>query len=166
MVPLELRALVTTCNYASERTYENYSTGNGVWPAFYTGENGTMRVRIGYTYFPQSGTRKLSSRTTTGGTPKPAFSPPGLATNTVELTASYAIVSDLVYRLDMITHRAGLKRRLGVNALFGDMHVQFQNNPNLFDPVNVWYGTENGQSGGGIEDEGPEYRWFMMSLKP
>jgi hypothetical protein len=46
------------------------------------------------------------------------------------------------------------------------MHVQFQNNPNLFDPVNVWYGTENGQAGGGIEDEGPEYRWFMMSLKP
>src|SRR6185503_1929222 len=63
----------TTGYYASERTYENYSI-NGVWPAFYPGD-GTTRCRIGYTYFPQSGTKTLSTRTAAG---KPAFNPPAL----------------------------------------------------------------------------------------
>jgi hypothetical protein len=147
----------TTGFYASERTYENYSV-NGVWPAFYPGD-GTARCRIGYTYFPQPGTRTLASRTIAS---KPAFTPPGMATKSLELSARYSIATDLVYRMDMITHRSGLKRGLGLNALFGDMHVQFEHDPSYFDTVNVWNGSENGQTGGGIEDEGDNFRWLMM----
>jgi len=147
--------------YASERTYENYSTG-GKWPAFYPGDT-AGRVRIGYTYFPQSGTRILASRTIPT---KPAFTPPALALKAGELSSKYAITTDLVYRMDMVTHRSGFKKGLGLNALFGDMHVQFQHDPSFFDTVNVWNGSENGQTGGGIEDEGNNFRWLMMSFKP
>ncbi len=147
--------------YASERTYENYTT-NGKWPGFYPGDS-TPRVRIGYTYFPQSGTKTLASRTIPS---KPAFTPPGMAVKSTELAARYSITTDLVYRMDMITHRSGLKKGLGLNALFGDMHVKFQTDKAFFDTVNVWNGSENGQTGGGIEDEGNNFRWLMMSFRP
>ncbi len=148
--------------YTSERTFENYSI-NGVWPAFYPGD-GTTRCRVGYTYFPQSGTKTLSTRTISG---KPAFNPPALAVKSIEMSARYSITTDLVYRMDMITHRAGSKRNLGLNALFGDLHVQFQHDPAFFDTSTVWTGSENGQtSRGGIEDEGDNFRWLMMSFRP
>jgi len=151
----------TTGFYASERTYENYSI-NGKWPAFYPGD-GTTRCRIGYTYFPQSGTKTLASRTISS---KPAFTPPAMALKSSELSAKYAMTTDLVYRMDMITHRAGFKKGLGLNVLFGDMHVRFQHEPAFFDTVNIWNGSENGQTGGGIEDEGDNFRWLMMSFNP
>jgi prepilin-type N-terminal cleavage/methylation domain-containing protein len=147
--------------YASERTYENYSSG-GKWPAFYPGD-ATARCRIGYTYFPQSGTKTLVSRTIPS---KPAFAPPAMALKSVELSAKYAITTDLVYRMDMVTHRSGFKKGLGLNVLFGDLHVQFEHEPAFFDTVNIWNGSENGQTGGGIEDEGDNFRWLMMSFKP
>ena len=160
--------------YASERAYQNYSV-NGIWPAFYPGD-GTTRCRIGYTYAPQSGTRKLASMSTTGGTTK-TFTPPSIApvnasgvTQSIkagELTSQYSIVTDLIYRLDMVTHRSGLKKGLGVNALFGDVHVNFENDKSFFDTTSVWNGTENGQTpNGGIEDEGANFRWLLSSLKP
>ena len=155
------KGIGTTGFYASERTYENYSI-NGAWPAFYPGD-GNLRCRIGYTYFPQSGTKTLSTRNVSS---KPPFNPPAEAVKSTELVARYSIVTDLVYRMDMITHRAGLKKGLGLNALFGDMHVQFQHEPVFFDTVNIWNGSENGQNGGGIEDEGDNFRWLMMSFKP
>jgi prepilin-type N-terminal cleavage/methylation domain-containing protein len=155
------KGIGTTGFYASERTYENYSIG-GTWPAFYPGD-ATTRCRIGYTYFPQAGTRTLASRTISG---KPAFAPPAMALKSSELSSKYAITTDLVYRMDMITHRSGIKKGLGLNALFGDIHVQFQHDPSFFDTVNVWNGSENGQNGGGIEDEGDNFRWLMMSFRP
>ena len=84
-----------------------------------------------------------------------------------EFSLNGLIVTDLVYRMDMVAHRSGLKRGLGINALFGDMHVQFQHDQTLFDTTSIWNGTENGQSpNGGIEDEGANFRWFLASLKP
>ena len=149
--------------YASERTYENYSNGGTKWPNYFPTDPNS-RVRIGYTYYPQSGTRTLSSITPPG---KPALTPPAFARKSTELTAKYAIVTDLVYRLDMVTHRSGLKRGLGLDALFGDMHVQFQHDPSFFDTVNVWSGTKNDQNDrGGIEDRGVEFRWLMQAFKP
>ncbi len=149
-----------TTDYTLERTYEAYATTSGTWPAFNLG----TRIRSGYSYFPQSGQRKLSSRAISG---KPAFTPPGFATNANHLSANFAIAGDLLYRLDMVTHRSGVKRGLGVNALFGDMHVNFQRDPSLFDQSTVWTSTMNGQTGGGgIEDLGNNFRWLIMSFKP
>jgi len=149
--------------YASERTYENYCDPvTHKWPAFFPGD-GTTRVRIGYTYFPQSGTRALAQRTIAT---KPAFSPPAMALKSLELSAKYSVTTDLVYRMDMVTHKAGFKKGLGLNALFGDIHVAFQHDQAFFDTATVWTGSENGQNGGGIEGEGDNFRWLMMSFKP
>ena len=89
-----------------------------------------------------------------------------MAVKASELSSKYAITTDLVYRMDMITHRSGIKKGLGLNALFGDMHVNFQSDKTFFDTATVWPGSENGQTGGGIEDEGDNFRWLMMSFKP
>jgi prepilin-type N-terminal cleavage/methylation domain-containing protein len=144
-----------------ERTYEAYlDPATSRWPVF----NGNNRVRAGYSYFPQHGTKTLSTRTVPS---KPAFAPPGFASNASDLVAKYAIASDLLYRLDMITHRSGVKRALAVNALFGDMHVTLQKDPAFFDQTTIWNSTMNGQTGGGgIEDRGDNFRWLIMNFRP
>ena len=145
-----------------ERTYEAYvDPTTGRWPVFISN---TPRVRAGYSYFPQHGTKTLSTRTVPS---KPAFNPPGFASKASELAAKYAIVSDLLYRLDMITHRSGVKQGLAVNALFGDMHVKLQTDRAFFDQATLWNGTMNGQTGGGgIEDRGDNFRWLIMNFRP
>jgi prepilin-type N-terminal cleavage/methylation domain-containing protein len=144
-----------------ERTYEAYrDRTTGRWPVF----NGNDRVRAGYSYFPQSGSKTLSTRTVPS---KPSFNPPGFATKVSELTASYAIASDLLYRLDMVTHRSGVKKGLALNALFGDMHVKLQTDPAFFSQATIWTSTMNGQTGGGgIEDQGDRFRWLIMNFRP
>ncbi len=100
-------------------------------------------------------------------TTKGAFSPPAIATKSTELGARYSITTDLIYRLDMVTHRTGIKRGLALNALFGDMHVRSEGDKALFDPVNLWNSTMNGQTGGGgIEDKGDNFRWLIMNMQP
>ena len=146
--------------YLVTRTYETYQGPNGQWPVF----NGNNRVRAGYTYVPQSMTKTLTSRSIPS---KEAFTPPGFALKSSELGARYAIATDLLYRLDMMTHRSGPKKGLAVNALFGDMHVKLQRDPAFFDPKTVWTSTKNGQTGGGgIEDLGNNFRWLIMSFRP
>jgi len=146
--------------YLVERTYENYVGANGVWPAF----NGNNRIRAGYSYFPQSGTKALTARSISG---KPVFTPRAFAVKSTELSANYAIASDLIYRLDMITHRSGLKKGMAMNALFGDMHVNLQRDPAFFDQKTLWTSTKNNQTGGGgIEDLPNNFRWLILSFKP
>jgi prepilin-type N-terminal cleavage/methylation domain-containing protein len=148
--------------FLTERTYENYASPAGVWPVF----NGNSRIRAGYTYFPQSGSKVLASRSLPRST-QPPFTPPATATKSTELSARYTIASDLIYRLDMITHRAGVKKNLAVNALFGDMHVNLQKDPAFFNQNTIWTDTKNGQTGGGgIESLGNNFRWLYMSFKP
>jgi prepilin-type N-terminal cleavage/methylation domain-containing protein len=150
-----------TSPYVVERSYEAYlDKATGKWPVF----NGNNRVRSGYSYFPQSGSKTLSSRTVSS---KPPFGPPGFASKASDLTAKYAIASDLLYRLDMIPHRSRVKQGLAVNALFGDMHVSLQTDPAYFDQTTIWTSTMNGQTGGGgIEDRGNNFRWLIMNFRP
>ena len=146
--------------YLVERTYETYLGANGAWPVF----NGNDRVRAGYTYFPQSGVSTLPSVTVPS---KPAFAPRAFAAKATELSSSYAITSDLIYRLDMVTHRTGVKKSLAMNALFGDMHVKLQRDPAFFDQATLWTSTKNAQTGGGgIEDLPNNFRWLIQAFKP
>jgi prepilin-type N-terminal cleavage/methylation domain-containing protein len=144
-----------------ERTYEYYSAPNGGWPVF---PDGNTRVRSGFSYFPQSSSKQLAARPNPyGGT----YIPNGLATNQIELSSSLAIASDILYRLDMVSHRAGVKKGLAVNALFGDMHVKVQNSSTYFNQTTVWTSTKNGQTGGGgIEDLPNNFRWLIQAFKP
>jgi prepilin-type N-terminal cleavage/methylation domain-containing protein len=145
-----------------ERTYEYYSApAGGGWPIF---PDANTRVRGGYSYFPQSSSKPLAARPNPyGGT----YIPNGFATNSSELSASLPIASDILYRLDMVSHRSGVKRGLAVNALFGDMHVKVQNSSTYFDQTKVWTSTKNGQTGGGgIEDLPNNFRWLIQAFKP
>src|SRR5690242_5255881 len=96
-------------NYTTERTYDHYAKGPKGWPYWLTFDDGsvdgTTRVRTGYTYVPQSVTKKVSTTMSSpyGGT----FVTPGFATRLSDLGARYAILSDLLYRQDMLTHRSG-----------------------------------------------------------
>lgn len=150
--------------FTLERTYEAYvskATPATPWPAFNLGS----RIRSGYTYFPQSSKSFLPAVSSVSG--KPPFTPPRMAKKANELSANYAIASDLLYRLDMITHRAGYKKGLGINALFGDGHVKFQKDQAFFNQATIWTTDVNAQTGGGgIERSYPQFRWLTMSLQP
>jgi prepilin-type N-terminal cleavage/methylation domain-containing protein len=160
-----VKGIGSTGFYVTERTFDNYSNGGLKWPDWYPGDAGG-RVRVGYTYYPQSAKRTLTSRSTSGS-PSYTFAPPAIALKSTELSAQYTITTDLVYRQDMITHRSGPKRGLGLNVLFGDMHVNYQNDTRLFDTTSIWNDTANGQTGGGgIEDKADNFRWLMANFKP
>ena len=154
-----------TAAYLELRIWENYLTpaGNGVWPGWLPGDAGG-RVRTGYMYVPQSGTKNLPTMITPDG--KPAQTAPAFATKGTEFNARYAIVTDLIYRQDMITHRSCKGGGVGgINAMFGDMHVRFQVDKSFFDTQNVWNDSVNGTTTS-IEDKGMNFRWLISSLKP
>jgi hypothetical protein len=76
------------------------------------------------------------------------------------------ICSDLLYRLDMVTHRAG-PSKYAVNVLFGDMHVKLQSDQRFFEKQFLWNETVNNQAnGGGIEDDGSDFRWLIQAFQP
>jgi len=161
-------------NYLYERTFERYSGGPSGWPYWLKFDNGsfdtTTRVRTGYMFVPQSSTKNLGTRTTDHGNSfiAPAICPPNssFSCKISDLSARYAIVTDLIYRLDMISHRAGLKRPYALNALFGDMHVRMESDPSLFDPVKVWDGTGADGQANSIEDIGNNFRWLIQAMQP
>jgi prepilin-type N-terminal cleavage/methylation domain-containing protein len=155
-------------NYTTERTYDHYAKGPKGWPYWLTFDDGsvdgTHRVRTGYSYIPQSATKNVSTTMASpyGGT----FVWPAFAKKATELSARYTILADLLYRQDMVTHRSGLKKSLGVNALFGDMHVNYQHDPKYFSAT-VWSSTMNGQGlPGGLEDQGINFHWLIQAFQP
>lgn len=154
-------------NYTTERTYEHYAKGPKGWPYWLTFDSGavdsTHRCRTGYTYAPQSIKKNIANYNSPYGG---QYACPAFATKTTELGAKYAILSDLLYRQDMLTHRSGLKKNLGVNALFGDMHVAYQHDPRFF-TATVWSSTMNGQTlPGGLEDQGINFHWLIQAFTP
>ena len=148
--------------FTDYRIWDTYRNAAGQWPGWASGDVGN-RIRVGYTYSPQSGSKALYARTIPGHS---NYSPPAFALKATEFSSQYSILTDLIYRQDMIPHRANSKGGYGLNALFGDMHVNFQHDPAFFSTTDVWTGTENGQTTGGIESEGDNFRWLLMSLKP
>jgi len=147
--------------YTDPRVWESYLNANGQWPGWKQGDS-NGRVRTGYSYAPQSATRKRAAIYPEGKTPTLA---PAFALKATELTANYSMVTDLIYRLDMITHRAGRNQPYGLNALFGDGHVRFQTDKRFFDTQFLWNENVNGTPNG-IENQGDDFRWLIMSLKP
>jgi prepilin-type N-terminal cleavage/methylation domain-containing protein len=155
--------------FADSRTVERYSSGSG-WPNWELLDNGTLdsahRVRTGYTYVPQSGTRKATVNAVNGGAAgKPSFKPPAFALKSTELTARLAVASDLIYRMDMITHRAGLRKGVGLDVLFGDSHLRFEKKADYFDTATVWNGTKNSQVDG-IEEQAANFHWLISNFDP
>jgi prepilin-type N-terminal cleavage/methylation domain-containing protein len=148
--------------YQDFRIWDNYLT-NGKWPGF---PDTSDRVRTGYMFVPQSSTKKLG-RTISPDNGVAPFEPPGFALKSTELTAKYAVVTDLIYRLEMITHRSKPNSGFGLNALFGDIHVNYQHDKTFFSST-VWNGAGPGTpaSTTSIEDKEADFRWLIWALNP
>jgi len=158
-----------TKNYQQQHAFENYVSPQGIFPAFMAGDSAVpLRLRTGYSYYPQSATRTLTLPTTPDI--DAAFKKAqAFALKSTELSARYAVASDLIYRLDMVTHRAGLKRNLGVNVLFGDGHLRYEHDKTYFatGTTGLWNGpgAEAGYNES-IEDKGSNFRWLIQAFQP
>jgi hypothetical protein len=94
------------------------------FPKTYSGQ-----VRGNYVYYPQSGTRSAAS---------PANAEwATVATKTTQLVARQTIVTDLIYTWRTIPHRSG-NNPVGLNAIWGDMHVSFGTTKAAFNRTLYW----------------------------
>ena len=149
--------------YLQEHIYDFYvDPTTKQWPAYTDSGN---RVRTGYTFAPQSSTRTIGTAALMADNGV-SYIPRAFALKATEFSAQYAVATDLIYRLDMVPHRSGPKKGLGVNVLFGDMHVNFQHDGSFFNGANVWNGTGADGTPNSIEDKGINFRWLISAFKP
>jgi hypothetical protein len=137
-------------------SYDYYTAVSNIWPSV-SGNPLTNPgyIRVGYDYYPQ-----LRATEYAGGgfyRPKAAVTP----TQWTALNTSKSIATDWLYSYDTIAHRAS-GSVAGLNALFPDGHVTFQNarnNPQDFDPVQ--WGQAGAPNSIGLN---PSYFRYVMSL--
>jgi prepilin-type N-terminal cleavage/methylation domain-containing protein/prepilin-type processing-associated H-X9-DG protein len=125
-------------------TYE-YCSRSAAWPSSPVG-SGDEQVKTGYNYYPQ-----LLTTETVGGQELPKLTwtqmtlTPGGNLKLVtpmklnQVNSKKSISTDLTHNLNSSPHKAN-KTSAGLNALFADGHVLYQNaraNPLAFDPV-LW----------------------------
>jgi hypothetical protein len=134
-------------NIGQNFTYEYYSTA-GQWPCT-TAVSADDKIRTGYNYLPQAKTieeidaghrgPKIGNGTCPGSGCKP------LTQNDIDPNKS--IFTDLIQNLEATAHKSGgLTQSAGLNAMFGDTHVNFQSssaNPDAFDP-HLWKSSSDG----------------------
>lgn len=170
--------------------FEHYQTDAHSWPfgEFDTAPASPEVIRSGYSYFPQN--RALDVATVIPGVPSvgsialPTVNPKdtssshggqGAATpisswsvvtpmkeNTFD--PNRAMVTDDLHNGGSIFHKAGNKVA-GLNALFGDGHVRWQQanaNPNLFNRSGVWAAIDSSTAPAAQTD----IRFLMYSWQP
>jgi len=153
-------------NYLQQHSYENYLNAQGQFPAFMAGDTAN-RLRAGYSYFPQSGSKQFTMAGSPDADPSAAAKKAQtFATKASDLSARYAVASDLVYRFDMITHRSGVARGVGVNVLFGDGHLRYTNDKQLIDQNKVFNGAAPDGYPYSIEDKTYNFGWLIASFQP
>jgi len=107
--------------------YKSY-TQPGEWgtlPQNYNTQNGSNNwVRTGCTYYPQS-------------TKKDASQLPKVAKKHEEIDHNRTMVTDVIWKYDTLSHVIGDRPR-GLNALFGDGHVNFSVTPAAF-AHDLWF---------------------------
>lgn len=147
-----------------------YATAPNRWPSTPPG-SGDEQVRTGYNFYPQ---RRDVAPVAGVLLPRLIFSPvtldPGGSFNMItvkqnDLDITKSISSDLIHDLDAAPHKASA-RVAGLNALFGDAHVTYQNarsNPRAFDPALWKHGSE---PIGNEPPPSPTWRTLMSSWRP
>ena len=175
---------------ANPYTFEHYEDTTLKWPfgMFNTDPAGNKYARSGYSYFPQN--RALDAPVAIPNVPAagsvalPTVNPretsaskggqgaaqamsswnvvTAIKENSVD--PSKAMVSDNLASSANIFHKHG-QSIAGVDALFGDGHVRWQEakaNPNLFNKNGVWKDIDAGTGGSGQTD----IRYLMYSWQP
>jgi prepilin-type N-terminal cleavage/methylation domain-containing protein/prepilin-type processing-associated H-X9-DG protein len=152
-------------------TYDYYSTAPNTWPSTPAG-SGDDQVRTGYNYFPQS-----KNTGPVGGVllPSVAWTPVNLEfggsfqmvqMKQTDMDPNKSMATDLVHNLTAVSHKTS-STVAGLNALFGDGHVIYQNsrqNPTVF---KQWATFEAGGTPVG-NDSPPSSTWrtLMDTWKP
>jgi prepilin-type N-terminal cleavage/methylation domain-containing protein/prepilin-type processing-associated H-X9-DG protein len=116
----------------------------GTLPQEYNTLNGSNNwVRVGSCYYPQS-TKKDANRL------------PLVADKYQQVDRNKSVVTDLIWNFDNLSHVVGSRPR-GLNALFGDGHVNFSIEPQAFDPA-LWHDT--------VRPGSVEFRTILNLLRP
>ena len=138
-------------NRLEGRKYKSY-TQPGEWgtlPQDYNTQATPPRnnwVRTGYSYYPQS-TEKIEID---------SIKFPKVAEKHEDIDRNKTIVTDIIWSFNSLSHQVANRPR-GLNALFGDGHVNFSNNPKAFDPA-LWGDT--------VRPGSIEFRTILNLLEP
>lgn len=151
-------------------TYPYFATAPNTWPST-PPASGDEQVRTGYNYYPQSReVAPLAGQLL----PKLVFTPV-----TLEYGGSFRMIvmkqnqadpnksisTDIIHNINATSHRVNASVG-GLNALFGDGHVVYQNarqNSQAFDPTLWTYGSE---PIGNEPPPSPTWRKLMNTWKP
>ena len=138
-------------------SYDFYAAVAGIWPSVSGNPiSNPGYIRVGYDYYPQL--RGSNIYIGVGRfVPQAAITP----TKWTALDTKRSILTDWVYGYDTLAHRSS-DLVAGLNALFPDGHVTFQNarsNPQNFDPLQ--WGRAGAQTSIG---NNPNYFRYIMSL--
>ena len=122
------------------------------WPSWNGGQ-----VRGNYVYFPQSRDRSTAS-------------PAGEewsrnATRTTQLDSSRTMLTDLIYTWRTIPHRGG-NYPVGLNALWGDLHVSFSSTKAAFNQAKYWDPGDDHLSAQNPGNNTPKFRSIVALLRP
>ena len=136
----------------------DYYTQSGPWPSLPAGDD---NVRTGYNYFPQSKDKvPLGNYEAAKITYDSAQE--YIPLKEVQVDPNKSISADLVHSLDSIPHKCS-SSPAGLNALFADGHVAFQNargNAAAFNPT-LW-----GTSASPIGNNPQNFRIVMYMWRP
>lgn len=131
-----------------------YESSQVPWPRVHV--NG--RTRGNYMYYPQS------------AEPVHATPPAGretwvkTAVKTAQLTSDRSLTTDLIYTRATIPHVAG-RSGVGINALFGDLHVSFSTSKAAFVPA-LWDAGDHHASAQNPGDNPVKFRTIVGLLRP
>jgi len=124
------------------------------WPSYYS-----STVRGNYMYYPQSRTRSPNSPVNRDWFTR--------AKKTTELSASSAMVTDLIYSWHTIPHRSA-NNPVGLNTLWGDSHVSFSSKKAAFDPA-YWdeeFAPTSLPNAADPGDNTPNFRNIVSLMRP
>jgi len=151
-------------------TYEYFATAPNTWPST-PPNSGDEQVRTGYNYYPQ-----LREVAPLAGQllPRLVFTPVTLEyggsfrmilMKQNQMDPNKSISTDIIHNINVTSHRVNASVG-GLNALFGDGHVVYQNarqNPQAFEAALWSYGSE---PIGNEPPPSPTWRKLMNTWKP
>jgi hypothetical protein len=115
-------------------------------------------VRGNYMYYPQSDTRAKAN-------PRPGEEEWTLvAEKSSQLVSQRTMATDLIYTVATRPHTSA-RNPVGLNALWGDVHVSFSTTKKAFDP-SLWDRGEHHTAGQNPGDNPTKFRTIVSLLRP
>ncbi len=132
-----------------------YESSKYPWPQSDPKRDG---VRGNYMYYPQS--EQLAKPNPPAGQELWSL----VALKTSQLVSQRTLTTDLIYTVNTRPHTTA-KHPVGINALWGDIHVSFSTTKQAFDPK-LW---DPGDDAASLQDPGdntPKFRTIVSLLRP